>query len=237
MKLSIIIPTYYRKDGSTKTYLKRALESVFNQTHQDFKIYLIGDRYEKEKEYEIYELLENYDKNKIHFENLDIAQERDFYKDKFVLWSYGGVNATNYGIKLSLKDSNNYICHLDHDDYWDKEHLMLINECINETNSDWMCTKSFYRSFHNVLPNILSYDKFVNYLPKGESLIHSSVCMNFKKIPLEYRDIFKETGKLGLPSDADLWNRCNEYIIKNNLISTLINKITCFHIEEGYERK
>jgi len=38
MKLSIVIATYYRKDGSTKKYLTKALDSVFNQTYQDFKI-------------------------------------------------------------------------------------------------------------------------------------------------------------------------------------------------------
>jgi glycosyltransferase involved in cell wall biosynthesis len=38
MKLSIVTPTYYRSDGSTLSHLKKALDSLFNQTHQDFKI-------------------------------------------------------------------------------------------------------------------------------------------------------------------------------------------------------
>lgn len=233
MKLSVLIPTYYRRDGSTSKYLKRALDSVFNQTHQDFKIYLIGDRYEKTDE--INDIVSSYPKEKLYFVNLEFAKERDFYTDKKAIWSYGGVNATNTGVDISMSEGNNYICHLDHDDYWSETHLQLINECIEKTNSDWVCTKSHY--IHNIIfPNVQSNDFFVDYLPVPERLIHSSVCMNFKTIPLKYRDIFAETGVVGLPSDADLWKRCNEFIRNNNLKSTLINEITCYHLDEGFER-
>jgi len=68
-------------------------------------------------------------------------------------------------------------------------------------------------------------------------LIHSSTCINFKKIPLRHRNIFEETGVSGLPGDADLWLRISNYLKENNLNGILINKITCKHIEEGYERK
>jgi glycosyltransferase involved in cell wall biosynthesis len=233
MKLSIVIPTYYRWDGSTLTYLKRALDSVFNQTHQDFKIYLIGDRYEHPNEVE--SLISNYDQSKITFVNLDVAKERDFYSNKFAIWSYGGVNATNYGVDLSMSEGNYYICHLDHDDEWDSSHLETIKQCIELNNSDWICTKSRY--VHNlVFPKINTDELYVDFIPKPETLIHSSVCMNFKTIPLKYRDLFDETGVVGLPADAELWYRCGKYILENNLKSTLINKITCSHIEEGFER-
>lgn len=234
MTLSVIIPTYYRKDGSTINHLTRAINSIFNQTHQNFKIYLIGDKYENPAE--IDELLSNYNKDKIKYINLDFAKERDSYSNKWAIWSYGGVNATNFGIELSLQDNNDYICHLDHDDYWGTNHLEEIVKCINDTESDWVCTKSNYLN-HRVLPNINSNDNYINFLPKSLSLIRSSVCMNFKKIPLKYRDIYSETGRVGLPSDADLWDRVREFIISNGLKSTLINKLTCYHIEEGYERK
>jgi glycosyltransferase involved in cell wall biosynthesis len=233
MKLSVAISTYYRKDGLTLKYLTRALNSVFNQTHQDFKIYLIGDRYENEKE--IKKIVSEYNNEKLYFLNLDVAKERDFYMDKNALWSYGGVNAINVGIDISLSEGNNYICHLDHDDYWENNHLELINNCIIETGSDWICTKSNYVT-NRVLPVVNDKEKYINFLPKSCSLIHSSVCMNFKTIPLKYRDLFLETGNVGLPADADLWERCRLYILEKNLKSTLINQITCHHIEEGFEK-
>lgn len=233
MKLSIVIPTYYRKDGSTSKYLVRALDSIFNQTHQDFKIYLIGDRYENVSEIE--SIILKYDKSKLSFINLEFAKERDFYTNKWALWSYGGVNATNIGIDFSLSEGNHYICHLDHDDFWEINHLELINKCIEDTNSDWICTKSNYVN-NRILPSVNGETLYINYIPKHSSLVHSSVCMNFKTIPFKYRDLFNETGVIGLPSDADLWVRCEKFIIDNNLKSTLINYVTCNHIEEGFER-
>jgi glycosyltransferase involved in cell wall biosynthesis len=233
MKLSIVIPTYYRKDGSTSKYLIRALDSIFNQTHQDFKIYLIGDRYENVSEIE--SIILKYDKSKLSFINLEFAKERDSYTNKWALWSYGGVNATNIGIDFSLSEGNDYICHLDHDDFWEINHLELINKCIEDTNSDWVCTKSNYVN-NRILPSVNGETLYINYIPKHSSLVHSSVCMNFKTIPFKYRDLFNETGVIGLPSDADLWVRCEKFIIDNNLKSTLINYVTCNHIEEGFER-
>jgi glycosyltransferase involved in cell wall biosynthesis len=233
MKLSIVTPTYYRSDGSTLSYLKKALDSLFNQTHQDFKIYLIGDRYEHPNEVE--SLISNYDQSKILFVNLDVAKERDFYTNKWALWSYGGVNATNHGVDLSMSEGNYYICRLDHDDEWENNHLELINKCIEETKSDWICTKSNYLNTV-ILPFTNGSGLYINYLPKSESLIHSSVCMNFKTMPLKYRDLFNETGVVGLPADAELWERCASYILSNNLKSTLINSVTCNHVNEGFER-
>jgi len=235
MKLSIVIATYYRKDGSTKECLTKALDSVFNQTYQDFKVYLIGDKYENNDE--IIEIVSKYDSNKIYFENLSYAKERDLYSDKWVIWSYGGVNAVNIGIDKSLSDGYEYICHLDHDDYWEPTHLEEINKCIELTGSDWICTKSTYNNPRNFLPKINSDELYVPFYPTYAGLIHSSVCMNFRKIPLKYRDIFEETQKLGLPADGDLWERTKGYIISNNLISICINKLTCHHDEEGFERK
>jgi glycosyltransferase involved in cell wall biosynthesis len=234
MKFGIIIPTYYRKDKTTKFYLTRALDSIFKQKYQDFKIYLIGDRYENEEE--INEITSKYKGDNFYFENLKVAKERDFYTNKYAIWSYGGVNATNYAIDISLSEGNDYICHLDHDDYWSENHLEVIKDCIESTGSDWVCTKSLYVG-NRVLPEVFGNEKYINYLPKPQSLIHSSVCMNFKNIPLKYRDLFSETGSIGLPTDAELWYRTGRYIIENKLKSTLINEITCYHVEEGYERK
>lgn len=233
MKLSIVISTYMRKDGTTPIFLKRALDSVFSQTHEDFKLFLIGDKYENEKE--VLSIINTYPKEKIYFENLSEAKERDFHQEKWAIWSYGGVNATNYGIEISLKENYDYICHLDHDDYWTDNHLSEISRCINETGSDWMCTKSQY-IMGLVYPKVKCNSNFCVYSPVSEGLIHSSVCMNFKKIPLRYRDLYKETGKCGQPADSDLWVRVADYCKNNNLKTTLINKLTCYHLEEGYER-
>lgn len=231
-KIAIVMSTYQRKDNRTPYYLKRVLDSIFKQTYKNFKLFLIGDKYENNDE--ILSVISGYNKNKIFFENLPYAKERDNYSSH-ALWSYGGVNAVNTGVNRALSEGFEYICHLDHDDVWADDHLMEISNCIESTKADWICTKSKYLG-NLVLPTIQCTDLYTVFLPKGKTLIHSSVCMNFKTIPLKYRDIFAETGVVGEPGDADLWDRCREYIIKNNLKSYVINKLTCYHEEEGYER-
>jgi hypothetical protein len=235
MKFAINIPTYYRSDGKSLSYLKTALDSIFNQTHQDFKIFLIGDKYENESE--IIDLISTYDSNKLVFENLTYAKERDNYiNNKLAIWNYGGVNATNINVDKALNDGYEYICHLDHDDWWLPNHLFEINKCIEETNADWVCTKSTYSSNQNYLPITNNLDEYQTFYPSYAGLIHSSVCMNFKKIPIKYRDLFELNKTIGLPTDGDLWERCRIVIKSLNLKSIFINKLTCRHDEEGFER-
>jgi len=235
MKLGIVISTYYRKDNNTKFYLTRALDSVFNQTNQNFKVFLIGDRYENEKE--INEIVGKYDLKKLFFVNLKEAKERDKYEDKNLIWSYGGVNALNIGIDLALEDGYRYICHLDHDDWWSENHLQEIIECINKFKTNFICTKSTYMNETNFLPMIETNKKYEEFQPKSSGLIHSSTCINFKEIPLRYRDIYAETGEIGLPADADLWERIRVYLTTKNEKSIYINELTCFHEEEGFSKK
>jgi glycosyltransferase involved in cell wall biosynthesis len=235
MKFAIIIPTYRRNDGKTIEFLERSIDSIFSQTYQKFKIFLIGDKYDNESE--VYNLIEKYDKLKIFFKNLKIAKERDIYDDKWAIWSYGGVNATNVGIEYAIDENFDFICHLDHDDWWFDNHLEEIKKCIDKTKCDWMCTKSTYRNINTHFPPIQTNEKYLEFLPTPERVIHSSVCFNIKTLPLRYVDIFTIEGKSGLPADAYLWKRQNKYIRDNNLKSILINTLTCNHLEEGYTRK
>lgn len=232
IKLAVVMSTYQRKDGKTPFFLKRALDCIFEQTYDNFKVFLIGDKYEDNNE--ILSLISNYDKNKLYFENLPYAKERDTYQG-WGLWSYGGVNAVNIGIERALSEGYEYICHLDHDDMWSNEHFLLISQCIDSTGADWICTKSKYLA-NRFLPEVECTELYTNFEPRARRLIHSSVCMNFKTIPLKYRDILEETGTVGEPADADLWDRCRNHINANKLKSYLIDRVTCFHEDEGYER-
>ena len=234
INFSVVITTYQRKDGKTPELLKRAIDSVMNQEYQNFKIFIIGDKYEDNLEFE--SICKSYPENKIFFENLPIAKERDKYEDKWLIWLYAGCFANNYGINKSVDQGFEYVCHLDHDDEWYSNHLSLLNEAIIKTKTLWMCTKSEYVN-NTVLPQIESSDLLIPFLPEPERLIHSSTCINFKKIPLRHRNVYEETGRRGLPGDADLWLRIKNFFIETKQTGYLINKITCKHIEEGYERK
>lgn len=230
-KLGIVIATYQRSDGSTPSLLKRAIDSIKNQTHQDYTLIIIGDKYEDSVEFE--SICNDKDlEGKIHYVNLPNAKERDKYPaGSKELWSAGGVNAYNYGINFGLELGLTYICHLDHDDYWHPQHLEIINYAIEETkDASFINTCSTY--FDSYLPTIELTNEIIPSQVKPGGFIHSSVCINHKDIPLKYRDVFDETGR-EYAADADMWFRIGEYVKQNNLKTYQITSLTCFHPTEG----
>ena len=224
MKIGIIIPTYQRADGTTLKYLQRALNSIKNQTYSDYKVFLIGDKYENKEEF-INISTSIIPKEKIFSINLSHAKERDKYPlGGKNLWCSGGVNANNYGIELCLKENINHICHLDHDDWWESNHLEEISKLIN--NYFFITTKS-----NHINNQILPKEYSIPYYPKSGDIVHSAICINFSKTNLRYRDVFEETGKV-YPADADLWNRISDFMKNTNNKGIVIDKITCNHITE-----
>ena len=234
INFSIVITTFQRNDGRTPEYLRRALESIFKQDYQNFKIYVIGDKYENDSEF--ISIFKGFPSDKIHYENLPFAYERDRLTDKTLIWKYAGCFANNYGINKAISDGFEYVCHLDHDDEWYQNHLSSLNDAIMKTNSLWLCTKSKYLS-NRILPNVNSELELIPYYPQPEGLIHSSTCINFKKIHLRHKSIIDDKNVSGLPGDADMWIRISNYFKETNQKGILINKITCVHSEEGYVRK
>lgn len=225
MTLGIVIPTYKRIDGSTPFYLSRALTSIKNQTYKDYKVFLIGDDYEDDKEFT--QLATSIiDGDKIYYENLPVAVERSKYKSGKILWATGGINANNYGINKCLSEGIIYICHLDHDDYWEPNHLAEIAANVDE-GYIIISTKAVHHN-GNVIPENVTHP----YYPKSSHLAHSSVCINFKKCPLRYRDLYAEENKI-YASDADFWNRLNSFMLNNGEKGKLIDKITCHHDREN----
>ncbi len=109
MKIDVIIPTFNR----AKT-LKRAIDSVLNQTYMDFHLYIIDDGSTDDTT----ELLLEYSGLK----NLSVHKQEN-----------RGVSAArNLGIKLS---SNPWIAFLDSDDEWLPEKLQKQMDVILEKKS------------------------------------------------------------------------------------------------------
>lgn len=217
MKLAIVTPTYRKLDGSTYYHLKKAIESVKNQSHQEYKLFLIGDDYTDNNE--LIKLGGVLDKEKIYIENLPIAKERIKYNG-IDLWRNGGTNASNIGIKKALEDGFDYVCHLDHDDFYLENHLKIISDCIEKTNINFITTKCGY------YPDIDSTELYINYRPIANKLHKVSTCINYRYFNMFFRNVIEETG-VGYAGDADMWNRINDYLKKKNEWGIFINKITC----------
>jgi glycosyltransferase involved in cell wall biosynthesis len=229
MKLGVVIPTYRRADGTTPYLLRRALESVKAQTYQNFVVYLIGDNYEDSTEF--LDLMTSVlTSDKIRAYNLEVAEERVKYKQgSEELWCAGGVNATNFGIDRCLEDGLDFICHLDHDDYWEESHLeVIVKAVMANPNARFVHTCSTY--FNNYLPFVQPLDSSVIFQrPRASRVVHSSTCVNFKALNIRYRDVYQLTGKCK-EADADLWRQVIESTVLEECL--LIKKVTCYHPTE-----
>ena len=103
MTLGVTIHTYQRADGQTPCLLMRAISSVANQSYQNFKIFIVGDKYENNSEFE--DIVNGFVEiaDKIVCENLPFAHERDKYLgvNNVALWNCGGANALNHANNLA----------------------------------------------------------------------------------------------------------------------------------------
>jgi len=228
IKFGVIITTYQRPDGKTPLYIKKAIESVLSQKHTNWRLYLIGDKYNDNDEFNSF--VDMIPKDKVLAINLPVAIERQRYPNGGEdLWHSAGATATNIGIELSVGEGYDYVCKLDHDDTWSPDHLKELNLAIIETNADILFTKSTYR--RSYLPPYQPSQLYSELFPQPQQAINSSICVNYRRILLRRRDpmyFFNER----FPGDAYFYKRLKNIKAKG----IYINKLTCFHDEEGYTR-
>ena len=197
MTLGVTIHTYQRADGQTPIFLAKAIQSIINQSYQDFKIFIVGDKYEDNQEFE--DIINGFIEipEKIVYENLSFAHERDKYLgvNNTALWNCGGANAINHANNLAKAHGITKVCHLDHDDLWLPNHLELIaNAIVEKNNPAFIYTLSRY--LHNpVFPQMVVDGQVVEHYPSYCSLVHSSVYYDLEQIHLPYRDLWLEQGR------------------------------------------
>lgn len=83
----------YPRNGRTKDILPKTLESVLNQTYKNWIIYLTGDDYLPDKEFESF--ASKIPQDKIKIKNIDVGTERKSFTG-LKLWYCGGIKAINY---------------------------------------------------------------------------------------------------------------------------------------------
>ena len=210
---AIAMATYKRKDGSTYEKIKRAINSISSQTHYRWKLFLVGDRYEDDEEFA--KIVSMIPPEKIVYENLPVAEERDSKSfEGTALWCSAGCNAYNHSIGLANKAGYQILCHLDDDDEWLPNHLAELNKTYTMfPESVFVYTRSIY--LHTVLPrqdmsNAVYYN---NLMPTSANLVHSSASWRIDKIPFLYRNTLEQ--QRVCPADADMWGRIESYCVTN----------------------
>ena len=118
-KISIIIPVY-----NVEQYIKNCLESVINQTYDNWEIILIDDG--------------STDNSKAIYENIAIKND----KIKIFKQTNKGVSAArNLGIEKAQGD---YIVFLDADDWIEKKFLERMLEVIENEDADIVQCNFYY---------------------------------------------------------------------------------------------
>lgn len=134
-KVSVIIPVY-----NSEKYIERCIESVLNQTFQNFELIVINDGSKDNSQ----EILEGY---------------KEKYANKIML-----INQENMGVSKTrnkaIKIANGeYIVFIDNDDYIDNDYIETHIQNIEEVNAD--IVMSGYRRV-NIDKKVLFKQKLLN---------------------------------------------------------------------------
>ena len=118
MKYTIIVPNYNNDHGEYhgKTYLRNCIDSILNQTYEDFYLVIVDDLSTDSS----VETISSYKDDRIHL----IKNTRKRYN--------GG--SRNVAIEYALANLEfNYFCFLDSDDWWKDEFVLeKINTVLKQ---------------------------------------------------------------------------------------------------------
>lgn len=125
--VSVIIPTYKRP-----IYLKRAIESVINQTYENIEIIVVDD---------------NNDADEYRIETEKLMYSINDKKVKYIKHSKNrnGAAARNTGIKYS---SGKYIAFLDDDDEFLTNKILNQVKCMEKLDDEWGACYTSYKKIN-----------------------------------------------------------------------------------------
>jgi glycosyltransferase involved in cell wall biosynthesis len=204
---SVVIPTYNRED-----IIKNAIDSVLNQTYDNFEIIVIDNGSTDNTRQSI----ESYSKNKIKY----------FYQTG----SGSPASPRNAGIRSS---SAPWVCFLDSDDYWLPNKLEFLKKTIEENSKlDVIYHYEIMINQSNGKKSLLSQSRalenvYQDMLENGNKLSTSatSIRRSFLK---SHQLFFNENHDFDIVEDYDLWLRvankkANFYLLKEVLGVYVVN--------------
>lgn len=228
MKFSVVIPTYNRAD-----FIKRCIDSVLEQTFQDFEIVVV-DNFSDDNTLEI---IESYNDARIHI---------------FQIHNNGIIAASrNKGIREAQGE---WICFLDSDDWWRKEKLEKVygHICCNDCAFIYHKLKTF--TSRGATKHLMGKvheggNSFYNVLTLGNPICTSSVSV--KKEVLVSVEYLSETPELVGVEDVDCWLKIlyngiktdfldedlGYYWIGDNLSASAKQTIQLSHLYEKYMKE
>jgi glycosyltransferase involved in cell wall biosynthesis len=182
LKIDVIIPTYNRAH-----LIKRSVQSVLNQTYQNFHLYVVDDGSTDET----LELLSVYEN---HHQITILSQK-----------NLGVSAARNYGAK---KSSSPWISFLDSDDEWLPEKLQVQVEFLKQNPGI-----RFVHAEEIWIRNGVRVNPKLKHNKQSDNIFQRSLefCLISPSTVLLKRDLFLEHGgfneEFPVCEDFDLWNK------------------------------
>lgn len=181
--VSVIIPTY-----NHDYKLKKAIESVLNQSYQNFEVIVVDNHSTDDTDF----VLASFTDSRIKVHKINNH----------------GVIATsrNTGLRVAKGD---YIAFLDSDDWWKKEKLTLSLEKLQEGydfvyHDMWICSAENQKIFFKkVGARQLHKPAYEDLLVRGNAIPNSSVV--FKRTIMDQIGFISEDNELKGVEDFDYW--------------------------------
>lgn len=204
---SVIVPVY-----NTEKHLKNCINSVLNQTYNNFEIYIIDDG------------------SSDGSSNIcDHFSEKD-KRVKVIHTSNKGVsNARNLGIQNA---SGDYIMFLDSDDWIESNALEIYYNLICDYNAKMVVSKSYYRDENNIMQTDFDGPTVISKESVLKKLVHlnlaTSVCMCVYS-----KDIIKDKK---LNTNVYFWEDLEfQFRTVSSVDDVVINTIPIYHYRSGSE--
>ena len=190
MKISIILPTYNRAE----LFLKRAIDSVINQSYEDWELIIIDNNSTDNTK----GLVDSYNNNQIYLYN--ISNNGNIAKSR------------NLGISKAKGD---FIAFLDSDDYWKHDKLKKCTAILeNNLDYDGVCHAEYwlYPNRNKVIKEYgpERYFSYTDLLVRGNSVSLSAMIISKQNIVAVKS--FSENKEVITAEDYDLWIK----LAKNN---------------------
>lgn len=238
IKFAIIIATYKRKNGQSPSNLRRVFNYLNKQTFNNFKLFIIGDDYESESEFE--SICKEYS-GEIYYKNYPgISYRQHVFKNPRNKWANGGIYARYLGILKAIEEGFKYYVHLDDDEIWQPNHLQEhYNTIVAFPDVDFTYTISKFCNIHLPRNTIGKNIKigYNNLLAKPANMVHSTMCINLQTVGKELLKLYETRFntinliKNGLQEEIQLeaMDKCKIRMINNNpkYKTIFIPKVTC----------
>ncbi len=241
IQFAVVGATYHRKNGETAMFLRRVFRFLQKQTYQNFKLFLIGDDYIPEIEFN--DLCATFPEKKIYYKNYKgISYRKGVFRKTINTWTCGGAQAKYIGIKKAIEEGYKYYLHLDDDDIWYANHIQEHYDSIKKyPEVDFQFTIAKY--VDDQLP--LKIEKclptgYNNLIPRPHNVVHSSWCINLHTMGPRLLEFFETRMKtiddirhkkkpetvLG-PMDAKTLIIIRDNVVRGIWKCVFIPKVTC----------